>query len=366
MKKVIFPLLGTNKGGNILSAISICKKINQAKFKSSILLISSSKKKNYVYYLLRKRRIDNINFITLREQKIPYLKNIKLIISLIKFFYNNKYDIVHTNDGYLNFYFSILKIIFGYKLIIHLRNTDNSRRNYISFFLANKIICISHFVKKKISNLFNQKKKVIYNYVETYENKIKLIKNHKIFIQRNINKKIILFISNLHERKKPEIFLDVLKNLSSKDKDYIGLMIIRSSKEDYLYLKNEIKKKGLNKNIYLFNNWKAHYWIPFTRKFNKKVIFAPSVDEPLGRILIEAILNNIFVVANNSGGHKEIIKKNCGILCDINSINGVARIIDKIFAQKHNKVTKTNISFIKKKFQNKNYFRNIENIYSKI
>jgi len=44
MKKILFLLLGTNKGGNILSTISICKKINKDNFKTSILLISPEKK----------------------------------------------------------------------------------------------------------------------------------------------------------------------------------------------------------------------------------------------------------------------------------------------------------------------------------
>ena len=110
MKKILFPLLGTNKGGNVLSTISILKKIDQNKFKAHILLISSKSKKNIINNLLKKVKIKNINYIYFNDEDNLYLKKIKLVINLINFFYKRKFDIVHTNDGLLNFYFSILNI----------------------------------------------------------------------------------------------------------------------------------------------------------------------------------------------------------------------------------------------------------------
>ena len=168
MKKILFPLLGTNKGGNILSTISIYKNIDKKNFRPSILLIMEDNKNNFVYKILKKKNIKNIDIIKLDFKSNKGLNKFNLIIKLIIYFAKNRFDIVHTNDGLLNFYFSIINIFFNFKLIIHLRNIDNSRRNYLPFFMAKKIICISKFVKKKTSASFNYKKLVLYNFVDFF------------------------------------------------------------------------------------------------------------------------------------------------------------------------------------------------------
>ena len=144
------------------------------------------------------------------------------------------------------------------------------------------------------------------------------------------------------------------------------MMFFQSNKEEYLKLKNKIKNKCINKNIYLFKNLPTHYWIPFIKKFKKKIMLATSINEPLGRNIIEALLNNIFVVANNSGGHKEIINKGCGALCDTSNVDKAVKLINNLFLRKNNEIKKINLIPIKKKFQNKEFFRNIENIYLNI
>ena len=120
-----------------------------------------------------------------------------------------------------------------------------------------------------------------------------------------------------------------MKKLVDKNKDYIGFMFFQSQKKEYLKLKKYIRKNKLEKSIFLLNNLPVHYWIPFVKKFRRKIMIATSRNEPLGRNLIESALNNIFVVANNSGGHKEIVSKNSGVLCDMNNINNVANIVKR-------------------------------------
>ena len=56
-------------------------------------------------------------------------------------------------------------------------------------------------------------------------------------------------------------------------------------------------------------NYPTHYWIPFVKSI-KKILLATSMNEPLGRNLVEAVLNKIFVIANDSGGHRKLSIKN--------------------------------------------------------
>ena len=365
MKKIIFPLLEANKGGNILSAISIIDKINYQKFNHSILLISSKGSKNDIAKFLKKKGNSNFNTININFDINSLVFKIIFLVKLIYFFLSkNKIHIVHTNDGYLNFYFSIIKLIFGFKLILHIRNTDTSRRNFLSFFLAEKIICISKFVKNKIPSFFLEKTIVLYNYVELFDKKIKIKKKHFSLIKKIKNKNVILCVSNIHKRKKPKNFLDILEKLNQgQNKIFVGLMFFNSNQNEYNNIRNIIKKRKLEDNIFLFNNLTTHYWIPLIKRFNKKILLATSLNEPLGRNLIEATMNNIFVVANNSGAHKEIINKINGILVNIDNIENVKKCIENIF--NHKKLLKR--KFLTKnflnKFQDKKYFKKIENLY---
>jgi hypothetical protein len=363
MKKILFPLLQSNKGGNVVSTISICNKINKKKFNTFVLII---RKKNE-----NKIDIKSLNFnsdIKVDSLQINYDSKILFIINfyfkLIKYHIKYRFDVVHTNDGLLNLYYSILCFLFRADHILHLRNTDNSRRNYLSFFLAKKIICISEFVKNKIPSFFNKKKVVLYNYVDFFNNKIELKRKHEKFIKKNKNKFFVFFISNIHKRKNPKVFIDLISRLNSTQNKFIGLMFFQSEKNRLLNLKKYIKKKKIEKKIILYYNYPLHYWVPFLKYTKKKVLFAPSENEPLGRNIIEAVLKNIYVFANNSGGHKEIIDRSNGILINDIYSNKLNYIVDSFFRNydrypKKNSLKKTFI----KKFQDKKYIKKIEKIY---
>ena len=331
MKKIFFPLLQSNRGGNVVSTISICNKINKKKFNTYVLIIRKKSENNSNIKSLNLNNDIKVESIHINyDNKILFIIN--FYFKLIKYHLKYRFDIVHTNDGLLNLYCSILCFFFRADHVLHLRNTDNSRRNYISFFLAKKIICISEFVKNKIPSFFNEKKIVLYNYVDFFNKEITLKKKHKNFIKKNKNNFFLFYISNIHKRKNPKIFIDLMFRLNATNNKFIGLMFFQSEKNGLLNLKKYIKKKKLKKKVILFHNYPLHYWVPFLKNIKKKVLFAPSENEPLGRNVIEAVLKNIFVFANNSGGHKEIIERSNGILINDIYSNKLNYIIDNFFS----------------------------------
>ena len=52
----------------------------------------------------------------------------------------------------------------------------------------------------KNTNFFNYKKTVMYNYVDQFNNDLKINKKHTKLINK-IKKKVLLFVSNIHARK---------------------------------------------------------------------------------------------------------------------------------------------------------------------
>ena len=206
MKKILFPIFVNNKGGNILSTISICKNLDKNLFQITILLIGFKNKRNIYKKIIQKEKI-NIKYLPF--DKITKVLNLNYIFSLFKFLRKNKYDIIHTNDGFLNLSFSIVRLFIKFNQILHIRNTDNSKRNYLSFLVSNKIICISNFVYQKIPNFFNYKKTVMYNYVDQFNNDLKINKKHTKLINK-IKKKSFTFCVKYSCKKKTN---SIFKNL---------------------------------------------------------------------------------------------------------------------------------------------------------
>ena len=363
MKKILFPIFVNNKGGNILSTISICNNLDKNLFKITILLIGFKNKRNIYKKIIQKKKI---NIKHLPFDKITQVLNLSYLFSLFKFLRKNKYDIIHTNDGFLNLSFSILRLFIKFNQILHVRNTDNSKRNYLSFLVSSKIICISNFVYQKIPNFFNYKKTIMYNYVDQFNNGLKINKNHTKLINNLKKKKVLLFVSNIHARKKPIVFLKILKYLLTKDNSYFGLMFFISESSKKNLLNEFIFKNKLEKNVILMRNYPTHYWIPFVKNIKKKILLATSMNEPLGRNLIEAVLNKIFVIANDSGGHKEIINKKYGILTKTDNIIDTGNKIINHFEimSKSKNYKNLNTRKFKTKFQNKNFFINLQRIYA--
>ena len=56
MKKILFPLIDTNKGGNILSTISILDRVDTKKFKVYVLLISTKGVENKIFKLIKEKK----------------------------------------------------------------------------------------------------------------------------------------------------------------------------------------------------------------------------------------------------------------------------------------------------------------------
>ena len=51
----------------------------------------------------------------------------------------------------------------------------------------------------------------MYNYVDQFNNDLKINKKHTKLINKIKKKKVLLFVSNIHARKKPIVFLKILR-----------------------------------------------------------------------------------------------------------------------------------------------------------
>ncbi len=116
-------------------------------------------------------------------------------------------------------------------------------------------------------------------------------------------KKTVAFIGRFTSQKSPGTFIDIARELTSRGHDYEFLMI----GDGYLYndLIDKIHKLNLT------DRFKFPGFISQEKVFeimaNVDLVIAPSIDEPFGMVMLEAILQGVPVISSPGSGLSEFI-----------------------------------------------------------
>ena len=229
---------------------------------------------------------------------------------------------------------------------------------YLSYF-SDKIICVSNYVEKGIPKFLKKKITKISNPISlgTAENNIKLQK--KYFNKKN---KKVLFLGNIIERKKIDIFI--------KSAQLIRLKLPNTKFYIVGLDKHNILKKLLNKNkidnvVHVGFTDNPFLWL---KKCD--LLLSPAVDEALGRNIVEAMLSKIPVIAANSGGNREIIKNNInGWLYNKNDYVELSKKSIYVLNLHENELKillNKAYSYAKKKYSINNHLKKMNEIYLEI
>jgi len=246
---------------------------------------------------------------------IKYLISILIVMrKLIQVINNEKIKIVYANTYKAFFYVAFIKFfVTDCKLICHLRDNFKSKRLH-RFLISqsDKIVCISGQIYKQVI-VSEHKKCIIYGGVDTnYWKPEKYLKN--------------ILNDNLRLRKDTILVAQIGQLTSWKNHvDFIkaAAEIIKSYPKDFHFLivgddmsgKEKKYKKRLNSEIIKTGLEKHFSFLGFIKDI--KAIYAqidvlvhPAIDEPFGKVVIEAMAMGKSVVAYNCGGPKEIIVNN--------------------------------------------------------
>lgn len=277
-------------------------------------------------------------------------KTLKFIIST-----ESKIIYFNTEKSFITF-FPIVIFSFKRKIVWHIR--DNVKRKLVAKILAffsYKIICNSRFILDQLDN--TKKGVVVYNGIDTSQ-----------FNQTNNSvrkKKIIACVSQLTQWKKIEDFIEVARIISSQFSDVKFLIA-----GDILNPK-DVKYKDFLENLII--SYDLQTKINFTGFVNDIPDFLQQIDilchtalnEPFGRVIIEAMSCEKPVIAYNSGGIKEIITSNTGVLIPENNIGVFAEELNKLINDKHRrqKIGKEARKRVKKKFEINQYITQMEGVF---
>ncbi|SFG22413.1 Glycosyltransferase involved in cell wall bisynthesis [Desulfotomaculum arcticum] len=175
---------------------------------------------------------------------------------------------------------------------------------------------------------------------------------------------VVVVIGSLRRRKAQDIAIRAIAMIKDKMPN-IKLLLIGSGDNKYkTYLQQLAKSMGLSDSI-VFAGYRND--VPNILPICK-VLLMPSLEEPFGRVIIEAMAVGLPVIASNSGGPREIIKN--GITGFLVSPGNHAEIAQKILLISKSedfrkKIGEQGMKEVEDKYLAKNYAGRIENIIIK-
>lgn len=282
-------------------------------------------------------------FPKLNKYVAIYLRFLTVFYIILR--YRIKFDIIHSHFAHPSgFIGALLSKLFNKPHLITVHGSDvledwvppdiiKNRRWERNFALkkADKIICVSNFLKKRVHNLIEQDDKVVVipNGVDQLRFSMKT-KN----VQENDSNKIIMFIGNLIPRKGVHILLPAFKLLSQEFKN-AKLAIIG----DGFYkpkLLEQIKKLKIEKDVVLYGALPNKDLPNYINMCD--ILCLPSLEEGFGVVLIEALTCGKPVVASKVGGISDIVQTaKVGYLANTGDIESLYNALKKAITQKWNK-----------------------------
>jgi glycosyltransferase involved in cell wall biosynthesis len=364
MTKVCFPFVGDSIGGSHISALTLVNYLYNHKTDVKVCVLVFSASEKFTEYLLDNK----ISYIELEIKLNKYSKvNIildafRFLFKVVKFLKKEKIDIVHSNDLRMHLIFLLATKFSSTAQLWHQRTIlPKSYFGQKFFLMSDEFIVISDFILKKISSkLSSNKIKRVYNPVESnLLSKKELSSKLKLF-KKQCN---ILYVANMTKQKKPEFFVNLARHLTiTKPEKYSFTMIGRVSPD--------IKKmtQQYRNNSTLGESFELLGFKDNINEYLKNASFliVPAKDEGFGRTIVEAMRSGVFVIANDSGGHREIIEngKN-GVLLNNMNIEAVISEVLKYSLNKnlYNEITMNAFNDVANKFSVKVHAKKILSIY---
>ena len=130
----------------------------------------------------------------------------------------------------------------------------------------------------------------------------------------------LLFVGNLLIAKGVDILLEAFALIVKKNPN-IGLIFIGDG-EEKLRLESRAKELGINEKVFLLG--RVEYNLIPTYMYYSDILILPSIEEGVGRVLLEAMSMNLPIIASDVGGIPFVIDdKKTGLLFEVGKIDSL-------------------------------------------
>jgi glycosyltransferase involved in cell wall biosynthesis len=301
-----------------------------------------------------------INKLNKEKMLIINFKNRPKFLSAWLTVYRYRPTIIHANTFLCGYALKIAKI-FKINSVIHVRE-DLSVYPGIAQKLyqdAKRVIVIS----KSMLDYFSENKKidVVYNALEKLPLPDNLNKNEKPYT--------LIYIGTIESRKGLWPLVKALKILVRIKKDMQLIVLGKPLPSEKAYAKRIevfIRKNGLAGNI------KFCGVVPDPAKFidQAEIAVVPSLAEPFGRVVIEAMARKKIVIGSAVGGIPEIIDdEKTGFLIKPNSPEELAEAVKRVWkmaTDKKNLLREQAYNGVRQRFMTGEYVRGVLQVYNKL
>ncbi len=217
-------------------------------------------------------------------------------------------NVIYSNTVKSHVYGAFLRLCTKKKTIWHVR--DNIQQGILSRFLtrqSDKIICISQHIYSQV-NVPADKKVLIYGGIDTEywrpgENRMML--KEELSLQKDTL--IIAQISQITPWKRHQDFIKAAKILTRTYSNVHFLIIGEDISGNNQVYKTDLKKLVKEEGLSSYFSFLGHREDVRDIINEIDILVHPAINEPFGRVLIEAMAMEKPVVAYDCGGPKEII-----------------------------------------------------------
>jgi glycosyltransferase involved in cell wall biosynthesis len=291
-KSILFVSHISDLSGAPISLALLVKNLNKEKYHPIIALpdpgpVKSKLNASNIYYQVYKD-----NFL---HKIFPSLK----IYRILK---ERQIDLLYLNTA-ASIWASKAAKLLGVPVISHIREDLRGSNNFIIrekiLFCSDKIILISNWMKRFLRT---GKAVVIHNGVDPSD--FQKLDPDRARLEFNLRGKIIIYVGSLEERKGIKYLLKAFPIIKASVPGIKLLIVGKPLPGQNRYL-NMLKRLAKDGNIIFAGGRPDVYDIISAGD----ILIAPSLSEPFGRVIVEAMACGKPVVATNVGGIPEIVEE---------------------------------------------------------
>lgn len=331
---VAFPFVGDSIGGSHVSALELADALDVTRYDAVVVSHVGGPLRGYLaenHPSLRHVSLPLSQFGGVGRRLRSGYSLLACAARIMPFIVREKIDLIHTNDSRIHNSWSLPATLLRRGLVRHHRAArfGGGQVDKMNARLADAIICISEFTRASVPPRLSQRATVIDNPFAAPDRDHQDAAEVRCALMRELavtaDALVLGFFGNFLERKRPDEFLSIVSRvMECSGREVVGVLCGEDRDDRLRTLRATAERLGIAHRI-VFAGFVDPVW-PYMRACDVAVF--PAVDEPFGRVLVEAMLAGTLVVAANSGGHREIVSNSdFGVLVEPGDVNGFAEAV---------------------------------------
>lgn len=302
--------MGDSIGGSHISALSLIRGLDESRCRARILLHETGPLSEHLDSLGLAYEIFGLPRYVGRGRNLPQHAGALITTAprLRTFLRRAAIDILHSNDARMHLTWALPCRLARTRMIWHQRNVyAPSRLTDALIRFPDWVVANSHFVSRQLPASARPRSTVIENPFEAPPALKRESCRHRLLEELGLpaDCRLVGSFGNLITWKRPLDFVRTACLLAREHEGPLAFPVFGEDRDSLRLRMETIADEGGLGGRLFFMGFRQPVW-PWIAACD--LVLAPAVDEPFGRVLVEAMLVGSAVVASDSGGHREIVE----------------------------------------------------------